>query len=238
MNKIKIFSLILSISFVFLLCGCNLQDKKPEYSLDETKKPEIFVSTEEVDGEDIESYEEKDAKNSQVGLVVDSWLKVISLGETNGKLSVLVRNVADFDVQYAVLSVACENKTLTFSMSTITAGANAILVCDTDEKFKENTSYYGWEVNDKAVFSDKISLHPEVFEIDGTDGFISVKNISNKKIKGSIYVYFKTVVDGVYAEGTTYRVCIDGLDKGEKIQISAEHFKKDSSKVMFVTYVQ
>lgn len=238
MNKLKIFSLILSIVCIFLLCGCNQKDKTPDYSLDETKKPEIFVNTEEVQGENIEGYEEKDAKNSQVGIIVDSWLKVISLGETNGKLSVLVRNIADFDVQYAVLSVVCEDKTLTFSMSTITAGSNAILVCDTNEKFKEDTPYYSWGITDKVVFTEKMSLYPDVFEIDGTDGFISVKNISNKKIKGNIYVYFKTVVDGVYAEGTTYRVCIDGLDKGEKIQISADHFKKDSSKVMFVTYVQ
>lgn len=238
MKKIKIFSLILSIALIISFCGCNLKEETPDYSLDEPDESRIFVSTEEVDGEDVEGYEEKEAKNSQIGLVVDSWLKVISIGESDGKLSVLVRNVADFDVQYAVLSVACDEKTLTFPMSTITAGANAVLICETDAKFQEDKTYYGWEISDKIIFDEKPSLYPELFEVSGTDGFISIENISKKNIKGNIYVYYKTVVDGVYAEGTTYRVCIEGLKKGERAEVAAEHFKKDTSKVMFITYVQ
>lgn len=238
MKTRKIISLFLCFAFLFALTSCK-NEEAPEYNLtSDVNEPEISISTEEITVSEIADYEAKSSENSQVGLVVDSWLKVVSIGERDGRISVLVRNIKDFDVQYAVLSVVCEGKTLTFPMSTITAGSNAVLTCDTDSKFDENAKYHTWKISDKVVFQDELSLYPEIFEIEGEDGVIAVKNISKKDIKGNIYVYFKTVTDGIFAEGTTYRICIEGLEKGEKTQVMAEHFKKDTSKVMFVTYVQ
>lgn len=238
MKILKIISLLLCLASLFALVSCKKEDEFDRNTTTNASTTEIFVSTEEVQVSEIAEYEAKNAENSQVGLVVDSWLKVVSIGEREGRISVLVRNVADFDVQYAVLSVVCEGKTLTFPMSTITAGSNAVLTCDTNAKFDENAQYHTWKISDKIIFQNELSLYPEIFEIQGDDGALWVKNISKKDIKGNIYVYFKTVTDGIYAEGTTYRICIEGLDKGEKMQIVAEHFKKDTSKVMFVTYVQ
>lgn len=234
----KIISLILCFAFLFALASCKNNEEPIENSSSNMGETEISVSTEEITVSEIADYEAKNSENSQVGLVVDSWLKVVSIGEREGRISVLVRNIADFDVQYAVLSVVCEGKTLTFPMSTITAGSNAVLTCDTDSKFDEKAKYHTWKISDKIVFQNELSLCPDVFEIEGADGVLSVKNISKKNIKGNIYVYYKTVTDGIFAEGTTYRICIEGLDKGEKTQVMAEHFKKDTSKVMFVTYVQ
>lgn len=233
----KTISLLLCLACLFALTSCK-KDEAVYNSTTNSSTTEIFVSTEEVQASEIAEYEAKKTENSQVGLVVDSWLKVVSIGEREGILSVLVRNVADFDVQYAVLSVVCEGEKLTFPMSTITAGSNAVLTCDTNAKFDENSQYYSWKISDKIVFQNELSLYPEIFEIQGEDGAVWVKNISKKDIEGKIFVYFKTVTDGIYAEGTTYRICIEGLDKGEKMQVVAEHFKKDTSKVMFVTYVQ
>lgn len=237
MKITKTISLLLCLACLFMLTSCK--EEEPVYNpTPDASTTEIFVSTEEVQVSEIAEYEAKNAENSQVGLVVDSWLKVVSIGERDGRISVLVRNTADFDVQYAVLSVVCDDETLTFPMSTITAGSNAVLACDTNVKFNENAQYYSWEISDKIVFQNELSLYPEIFEIQGEDGAIAVKNISGKDIEGNIYVYFKTVTDGIFAEGTTYRICIEGLEKGEKILVMAEHFEKDTSKVMFVTYVQ
>lgn len=238
MKKTKIFSLILSIILILSFSSCKPQEENPDTSLDNADETQISVATEEVEVSEIAGYEAQTSENSQIGIIVDSWLKVISIGERDGALSVLVRNTADFDVQYAVLSVVCDSKTLKFPMATLTAGSNAVLTCETDVKFEKEAQYYSWKISDKVIFEEKLSLYPEIFEIEGADGILSVKNISGKNIDGKIYVYYKTVTDGIYAEGTTYRICIEGLKKGEKIQISAEHFKRDTSKVMFVTYVQ
>lgn len=223
---------------IFSLCSCKNEEETPDASLHPIDETQISVSTQEVEVSEIAGYEAKESENSQIGIIVDSWLKVISIGEVDGKLSVLVRNTADFDVQYAVLSVVCDGEALTFPMSTLTAGSNAVLKCEADAKFQQKAQYYSWKISDKVIFEDKLSLYPEIFEIEGADGILSVKNISDENIDGDIYVYYKNVTDGIYTEGTTYRVHIEGLRKGEKTQVMAEHYQKDVSKVLFVTYVQ
>ncbi len=199
---------------------------------------EIPVVTEDVTEEQIADYNDLKPQNSQVGLIVDSWLKIVSVGEQNDRLSVLVRNISDVDVQYAVLSVVCDSEKYNFEMSTITAGATAIVSCTEKVPFNVNGQYYSWKIEDKILFENELSLYPEIFEIKGADGAISVKNISKKDIDGPIYVYYKNVVDGVFTEGTTYRVSIDSLEKGQEIQTLSGHYNKDTSLVMFVTYAE
>ena len=70
------------------------------------------------------------------------------------------------------------------------------------------------------------------------DKLISVKNISGENINGDIFVYYKSIENGIFSEGTTYRVRINGLGSNQKTQVDAEHFKASGSKVMFVTYAQ
>ncbi len=198
---------------------------------------DIPVVTEEVKDEVIVDYQEKEPTNSQVGVIVNSWLKIVSMGERNGKLSVLVRNISEKDVQYAVLSVVCGDKTHYFTLSTLTAGSSAILTHN-DAEFDEKAQYHTWKINEEIIFSEPLSVYPEVFEISGADGCVSVKNISSKDIDGSIYVYYKNVEDGVFTEGTTYRILIEGLKKNEEVQMLSSHYKKDTSLVMFVTYAE
>ncbi|MBR5245930.1 MAG: hypothetical protein IKV25_01000 [Clostridia bacterium] len=227
----KIISIILCVSLVALLCACNKDTHIPD-----EPDNKIPVITEEIEMSQIADFESKETEDSQVGLIVDSWLKIISIGESEGILTVLVRNVADFDVQYAVLEVADGYNTAKFSITTLTAGATMVLKCENSVRFNENARYYGWEISEKAIFSETLLRHTDTFEIDGEDGEISIKNISNKNIKGDIYVYYKTVIDGVYVEGTTYRVRVDGLKKGEQTRVLSQHYKKETSRIMFVTY--
>ena len=91
------------------------------------------------------------AKNSQVGLIVDSWLKIISIGETDGVVSVVVRNISDADVQYALLTVNCGDNTLSFPMTTVLAGSTSILKCDKPVEFDGKSSYYNWKVEEKKI---------------------------------------------------------------------------------------
>ncbi len=198
----------------------------------------IPITTEEIEPEEVEAFEVKESTNSQIGLIVDSWLKVISLGERDGKLCVFVRNISDIDVQYAILSVVCEGETLMFPLTTLTAGSNSVLNCDANVGFSENAQYHSWKITDKILFTEELSLHADIFEITGEDGFITVKNISDKHIEGTIFVYFKDVKDGIFVDGITYRIRIDGLEKNAEIKVQSNNFKKDISKVLFVTYVQ
>ncbi len=241
MKKITSLMLCIVLLLSFSACG-NVENEKEHTTVDadfqNVEEIKIPVITEEVTEEKIAEYENLKPQNSQVGLVVDSWLKIISVGESKGKLSILVRNISDTDVQFARLSVICNNEKYLFEMSTITAGSTAVISCLSEVPFNANGQYHSWKVEDKILFDDELSVYPDVFEIKGADGVISVKNISKKKIDGPIYVYYKSVIDGVYTEGTTYRISIDGLKKGEEIQVLSSHYKKDTSLVMFVTYAE
>lgn len=230
----KIISILICFSFVAALCSCN---NKSENSYLEPEN-EIFVLTEETNVSQVAGYTAHQTDGSQVGIIVDSWLKIISIGERDGILSVFVRNTADFDVQYVALTVNAGSETAQFSVSTLTAGASAVLTCENAVEFEPDVTYHSWKVSDKAIFDERLLRYTNVFQIDGVDGVLSVKNISDKNIKGKIYVYYKTVTDGIYAEGITYRVGIDGLEKGETVHVKAQHYQKDVSRIMFVTYAK
>lgn len=230
----KISVLLLCFLIVAGLCACNKDDDiKKEEPMDR-----IPVVTEEVKVEQVSDFEAKESKDSQIGVTVDSCLKIISIGERDSVLSVFVRNVSDEDIQYALLSVMTGNGRAEFPISTLTAGASATLRCNNGYIFDDDAVYYGWKVENKAIFKEKLSCYPDVFEIDGVDGFISIKNISDKDVEGKIYIYYKNVTDGVYDDGVTYRAYVDGLKKGEKTQIKTQHYLKDSSRILFVTYAE
>ncbi len=242
-NIKKIISLILCLLVVLSFSACDNGENYEENTtidadFEKIEELKIPVVTEEVTEDKIADYEDLKPENSQVGLVVDSWLKIISVGEKDGRLSVLVRNISATDVQYAKLSVVCNGKKYDFELSTLLAGSTAIVSCNDKVPFETNGQYYSWKVEDKILFSEKLSLYPEIFEIKGADGALSVKNISNKNIDGPIFVYYKNVENGVFTEGTTYRISVDGLQKGQEKQTLSGHYKKDTSLVMFITYAE
>lgn len=230
----RIFSIILCLVTIMGICACEKQEDTQK----EEPADNIPVITEEIKVEQVSGFEEKESKDSQIGVTIDGWLKIISIGEKDGVLSVFARNISDEDIEYALLSVMTGDGRAEFPITTLTAGASATLRCKNGYTFNENAVYYSWKVENKTVFKEELSCYPDVFEIDGTDGFISIKNISDKDIDGKIYVYYKNVTDGVYDDGVTYRAYVNGLKKGETTQIQTMHYLKDSSRILFVTYAE
>ena len=51
-------------------------------------------------------------QNAQLGVTVDSWLKIIEIDEYYGRLAVVAENVSDSDVEYALLTVKTKKETL------------------------------------------------------------------------------------------------------------------------------
>ena len=229
----RLIPFLICFGMITVFCSCE----KEEDIIKEIES-QIPVITEEISANQVEGFEEKKPKNSQIGIIVDSWLKIISIGEKDGVLSVFVRNTSDKDIQYALLTVSVSGEKAEFPITTLTAGASATLRCQNGLTYNDETSYYNWKISDKVVFNENLSCHPDAFEIDGVDGFISIKNVSGKDIEGKIYIYYKNVTDGVYDDGVTYRAYVDGLKKGEKTQIQTQHYLKDFSRIMFVEYAE
>ncbi len=229
-----VFLVVFSLVF---LCSCK-KEKELSRELVNIADIEVPVSTNEITDREIGPYKAKEPENSQVGIVVDSWMKIVSIGETDGVVSIVIRNISETDIQHALLSVNCADEVLKFPMTTIPAGSTSILKSDRPVAFDKKSSYYNWKIEEKTFFTSEISLYPEIFEIMCCDKLISVKNISGENINGDIFVYYKSIENGIFSEGTTYRVRINGLGSNQKTQVDAEHFKASGSKVMFVTYAQ
>ena len=228
----RIIAVILCLLMVAGLCACKKENETPKEEL----KDNVPVITEEVKVEQVTDFEAKESPKSQLDVTVDDWLKIISIGEKEGVLSVFVRNISDEDIEYAMLSVMTGDGRAEFPITTLTAGASATLRCKNGYTFKEGAVYYSWEIENKTVFTDELTCYPDIFEINGTDGFISIKNISDKDVEGRIYIYYKNVTDGVYDDGVTYRAYVDGLKKGETTQVQTMHYHKDSSRILYVSY--
>lgn len=65
---------------------------------------------------------------------------------------------------------------------------------------------------------------------------IAVGNLTDTSLEQTVYVYYKTVVDGVYVGGITYRVRVDGLAAGETVTVYAPHATAEHTEIMFVEY--
>ena len=167
---------------------------------------------------------------------IDGWLKILSVGDYGGKLSFTIENASKDDIEYAIISCSTGEYTVSFKVTALMAGQKALIICTEDEAYNKNTNYNNWKVENKILYSEKPSLCNDVFNISTEDGAVTVKNISNKNINGTIYIYYKRVDNGVYIAPETYRTKIDGLKKGESKTTSAAHFTKGVHEIIFIDY--
>lgn len=140
-------------------------------------------------------------------------------------------------VQYVQISVTLEEETYFFDLTSLPAGASALVLEKTAAAMPADLSQAQYAVIQRANFSQTPSLYPELFQIYASDGTIIIENISDTDISGEIYVYYKTCVDGVYMGGITYRTGIQGLKAGEQLDCIAAHYTEEDGVILFVTYV-
>ena len=84
-------------------------------------------------------------------------------------------------------------------------------------------------------FEEKMSTEADKVEVSGGDGAIDITNISGESISGDIYVYYKNIIDEKFYGGITYRAKVSGLNDGETVRMTTEHFSSDQSKIVMVT---
>lgn len=179
-----------------------------------------------------------------------SDLKLTGLSETAGNfpengsddfvekmLSATFVNEGEKTIQYASVQVSIGKEQFSFTFSTLPAGAG-VHVYEKDKKAVSlNSDTISAEAEYIAYFEEEPSLYEKELEIKVTDGMIAVKNISKSNIDKEISVYYKTVSNGFFVGGITYRFRIPGgIDAGEEYSGSALHASEKTTKVMFVTY--
>ena len=152
--------------------------------------------------------------------------------------AITVDNQNDQALQYAVLELEREGTVYQFDLTTIPSGAR----CTIYEK--NGASYPGdgeWKASiaKMAWFEEGFDLHMDKLGIRTADKIIELTNNTDEPISGPIYVYYKTLRDGVFDGGITYRCSVqDGLAPGESYSIMTKHYSQAESRLMFITYVQ
>ncbi len=155
----------------------------------------------------------------------------------SGVMMAILENTSQQALQYAQIGLTFGDREAKFSVTNIPAGAKVVLL---EENRLDFISQKPDAVHiSSVVFLPQLPLYPELFQITGTEGNLTVTNISDTAISGDIYVYYKNSSQDLFYGGITYRVKVaGGLAAGESKQILAGHYDPDGSRIVMITYPQ
>ncbi len=150
-------------------------------------------------------------------------------------LMVILENTSDKALQYARLTLDYGDVQAKFSITNIPAGQRVVLLESGRMEYRKEEPMSA--TVDDALFVEAFDLYEDVFEITGTRGNITVRNISGEAVSGDIYVYYKNTSKDLLYGGITYRARLEGgLAPGESKQILAGHYNPSGSVILMITY--
>lgn len=172
-------------------------------------------------------------QNAQLGVTVDSWLKIIEIDEYYGRLAVIAENVSDEDVKFAVLTVKTKTETLTFNVSALLKGTKAVLLCNEEVGSDPAEVYTAWQTKDMVLFEEPPVMNSDKLEVKLADGSISVRNISGEDIDSDIIVYYKDKKDDLVNGSITYKTKIEGIKAGSLTYAKAPELDENNCQIIF-----
>lgn len=158
--------------------------------------------------------------------------------KTENTSAIIIKNNTDKHFQLIDLVIETDKEKLEFRLTTLFAGSLMTVFEKNGRKFAEDMKIKAARLVQSIEFPSSPTVYPDIFEITVHDGVLNIKNISGSDIGSDIFVYYKNIDENSdWYGGITYRtVAGGGLKVGELRQLPASHFKKESSKVVFVTY--
>ncbi len=152
---------------------------------------------------------------------------------------IVVKNNGEKTLQYGRVEISFGDAIAEFSFSTLTPGSEMVVLEAKGLEYPGKKDLGEPILTNAAYFEEGISLCEDTIQIQPLEGALNIRNISGKDISGQVAVYYKTVKDGIYQGGITYRALVkDGMKPDEIRQVMTNHFSLDSSEIMFVTYVE
>lgn len=175
-------------------------------------------------------------EKAQIGVTVDSWLKIVEIDEYYGRLAVVAENVSEDNVEYAVLTVKTKSETLSFNVSAVLSGAKVVLLCNEDVKSDPNEVYTTWQIKDKILYKNPPVMNDDIFELKVLDGSISIRNISGKDIESDIVIYYKDKKGELLNGSVTYKFRVDALAEGSQTYVKAPELNENNCQIIFTDY--
>ncbi len=144
-------------------------------------------------------------------------------------------NRSDKTLQYAKVHVALNGDEYTCEITTIPGGKTVHAFDTAMQQAPQAIETVTASSEFLVFFPEEPTADEKRISVTFSDGTIKVKNISNEDIHQELTVYYKTVVDGIYMGGITYRAKVGTLAAGQEVVGHSAH-AGSNSELMFVTY--
>lgn len=225
-NFKRIFALLLCLCIV-MLSACqdsNKPDSQPKVTLYGYQFPAVL----------------DDITIEKCSLYSGEYIEDASFENCENVAALTVKNNSEKDIQLLRIKLQTQSKDMLFEVTTLTAGSTATVLEKTKQTLTEEDKIYSLTIENRADFSENVSLKDKDIFIQGNLKTINIKNISNKDIENDIYIYYKKKDEnGNFLGGLTFRTKAEGgIKAGEIKQLPADSFDPADSVVVFVDYVQ
>ena len=205
----------------------NLIESESGVEDDETEKllagsEELFISLgSDVNIIDIDTY-------------IGSFVEDGSDEFVSNVMMIIVENLGTESIQLATITI---NNKYVFELTTLLSGKEMMVLEKNRAPFESDMEITSVEISNVAFLDKELSLCQDVLQITGEDNMLTIKNISGDTFAGG-KLFYKNMVNGQFLGGITYSGSIPELKAGETVKLTAKHYFKDSSELIFVTYAK
>lgn len=153
--------------------------------------------------------------------------------EAEGITAMLVENTGDTNIEYAEITVKCDDQQLEFVLSDLPAGASAIV------QEKNKAPYSGGIYTDcrgTAAQLDEFEMSEDKVQVEEMgNGSLQVTNLTDKEIPCvRIFYKFYMAEEDAYVGGITYVAKLTSLEAGSSQSVSPSHYSAGNSRIMMV----
>ena len=223
---------------IICICACTAVLITKHF---ETKKPSGTdvaggLSQTEESGGAVYKYTNSGYKFSRLSSYTGEYVEDGKNENVKNIAAITIKNTTETDCRYAEVSVVTEGETYEFAFTTLKSGESVTVLEKNKKSYNEKSKIKTISIDKISGFQEKPQMYKDIFELTVMDGVINIKNISDKDIDGTVYVYYKNTRDGRLFGGITYRIPFDSIKAGELKQMPSKHLSKENSVLEFITY--
>lgn len=229
MNLKKAISWLLVLMMMFSLCACGDQTPDPT-------EPEQTTPVTELP-DDVNNQTAFLGNNLYITNVLQytgAYMEDGSDEVVTDVLMIIMKNENELPLQLARISLEYADFTANFEATNVPAGASVVLLEKSRHEYVPDNFYHATADN-VVFFQEDMSLQEDKLKITGTNGALTVENLTDEDM-GEIYIYYKnTASDGLFYGGITYRARVDaGLKAGKSTTVMTRHYYANACTVVNV----
>lgn len=152
-------------------------------------------------------------------------------------LMIVLENTSDKDLQLVRIKAVYTDFIAEFEATNIPAGKRVVLL-EKNRREYPSDSYIELRAENVVFFSENMSIMEDTIEVVFGDGFVELKNIGDKDIEGTTYIYYKNRAGDTLYGGITYRAnSEETIPCGGSIRIITQHCTQKNTEIMQIVNV-